>query len=187
MLHGWNWMKVLIFLKLQTITKDGGYDKLTRSCWWIPWVFWGTYIFNGDLGSKLICCGVDDIVIFQGLKSNVTLQIMTMEHPPFFTCIHYMAHRCKLIMQTLFNLLLVAKIDNFLQSIYMHFFRFPKSHLNHNQVAKIMETKGLKILVFVMLKCNGYPCLIALSKCVLFEYKSPAYMKMIEDITKNVY
>ncbi len=127
MLHGWNWMKVSIFLNLQTITKDGGYDKLTRSCWWIPWVFLGAYIFNGDLGSKLVCCGVDGIIIFQGSKSNVTLQIMTMEDAPFFTCIHYMAHRCKLIMQTLFNLLPVAKLTTFFNQYTCIFFLFQRA------------------------------------------------------------
>jgi hypothetical protein len=55
-----------------------------------------------------------------------------------------MAHQWATIMQTLSNMLLVAKIEALFASMYMCFAHSLKKHLQHNKLTEIMETKGLK-------------------------------------------
>jgi hypothetical protein len=57
-----------------------------------------------------------------------------------------MAHQCTIVVKTLSNMLLVAKIEVLFASMYMCFAHYLKKHLEHNKLTKIMETKGLKIL-----------------------------------------
>jgi hypothetical protein len=63
-----------------------------------------------DVINKVVCFGALGVTIFQGLKIGVTIQLMN-KHNPFFFSIHYMAHRCNLVMQTLSSLSLVANIE----------------------------------------------------------------------------
>jgi hypothetical protein len=65
-------------------------------------------------------------------------------------------------------MLLVAKIEALLASMYMCFAHCLKRHLEHNKLIEIMETKGLKILQNVK---TWWVFMMALSKCVLYEYK----------------
>jgi hypothetical protein len=55
---------------------------------------------NGDLASKLICFGVNDIIIFKGSKIDVNVQ-MTQKHAPLMMGIHHMTHHYNLAIQTL--------------------------------------------------------------------------------------
>lgn len=50
-----------------------------------------------------------------------------------------------MVVQTLSNMLLVAKIETMFASICVCFAHSSKKHLEHNKLTKIMETKGLKI------------------------------------------
>jgi hypothetical protein len=87
------------------------------------------------------------------------------KHAPFMMGI-YMAHCCNLVVQTLSNLLIVAKIEALLASMYMSFVHCPKRHLEHIELAKIMETKGLNF--FDNVKTHGwFLCLYLLSMSCL--------------------
>jgi hypothetical protein len=68
------------------------------------------------------------------------------KHAPFVIGIHYMAHRCNLAMQSFSSLPLVAKIEGLLQGMYVYFSHSPKRQLERVKLAKVLQTKGLKIL-----------------------------------------
>jgi hypothetical protein len=78
---------------------------------------------------------------------------MMQKHAPFMMGI-YMAHCCNLVVQTLSNLLFVAKIEALIASMYMSFVHCPKTHLEHIKLAKIMETEGLNF--FHNVKTHGW-------------------------------
>ncbi len=59
---------------------------------------------------------------------------------------HYMAHRTNLVVQSLSNLHLVAKLKDLLQSLYSYFSNSLKQHLEFTKLVKIMVIWGLKIL-----------------------------------------
>jgi len=52
---------------------------------------------DGDLASKLVYFGANGVMVFQGLKIGVTIQLVE-KHVLFVTSIHCMAHRCNLTM-----------------------------------------------------------------------------------------
>lgn len=57
-----------------------------------------------------------------------------------------MAHNTNLAVLTFFSLLMVARLKDLLQSIYIFFYKPPKSHLKLIKLAQIVETKGNKLL-----------------------------------------
>lgn len=57
-----------------------------------------------------------------------------------------MAHKCNLIIRTLSSLTCVAKIEDLFVSIYTYYNQSPKKHLEHTKLAKVIESKDLKIL-----------------------------------------
>ncbi len=70
-----------------------------------------------NIANKVVCFGVDNVTIFQGLKIGVNVQFMN-KHNPFIVGIHCMAHQCNLAMQIFSSLSLVVKIEVFLS--FMH-------------------------------------------------------------------
>jgi hypothetical protein len=56
---------------------------------------------------------VDGVIVFQGLKTGVTMQF-TNKHAPFVIRLHYIAHKCNLVAQALSKLLIGAKIETLL-------------------------------------------------------------------------
>jgi hypothetical protein len=90
--------------------------------------FWG--LFNEDLASKLVFFVIHDMIIFQGMKTGVIMQLIE-KHVPFVTRVHYMAHRCNLAMQTPLTLPLVVKIKALLQSMCVYFSHTPKKHMQN--------------------------------------------------------
>jgi hypothetical protein len=54
-------------------------------------------LFEGDLASWLLCFAIDGVIIFQGLKTRVTMQLIN-KHAPFVTGFHCMAPKCNLAM-----------------------------------------------------------------------------------------
>ncbi len=56
---------------------------------------------------------VDGVIVFQGLKTGVTMQF-TNKHAPFVIGLHYIAHKCNLVAQALSKLLIGAKIETLL-------------------------------------------------------------------------
>jgi hypothetical protein len=57
-----------------------------------------------------------------------------------------MAHRTNFVVQTLSHLPMVKRIEGLLSTFYNYFYKSPKRHLEFTKLAKIMETKGAKIL-----------------------------------------
>jgi hypothetical protein len=57
---------VFLLLNLQHVTKQGGFDNPTTMLVNSTTTFGGLY--DVDLASKLICFGVDRVMILQGLK-----------------------------------------------------------------------------------------------------------------------
>jgi hypothetical protein len=54
-------------------------------------------LFEGDLASRLLCLAIDGMIIFQGLKVKVIMQLID-KHAPFVIGFHCMAHKCNLAM-----------------------------------------------------------------------------------------
>ncbi len=73
-----------------------------------------------DLANKVVCFGANDVIVFQGLKAGVTIQLMN-KHNPFIVGIHCMAHQCNLAMQIFSSLPLVIKIEVLFSSMYTYF------------------------------------------------------------------
>ncbi len=79
------------------------------------------------------------------MKNGVIAQIM-QKHAPFVSCVHCMAHRTNLSIQTLSALSLVLKIESLLMFMYNYFVHSSKCHLETIKLARILECKGNKIL-----------------------------------------
>ncbi len=88
-----------------------------------------------------------------------------------------MVHRTNLVVQTLSNLPLVSCIENLLQYLYGYFSHSPKRHLKCTKMAKIMETKGNKILWSIKTR---WISMISFVKHVLSKYRT-LFMKMALD------
>jgi hypothetical protein len=93
-----------------------------------------------------------------------------------------MAHNYNWVVQMFSNLPLVAKIETFLQSIYVYFCHFPNKHMELAKLAKKLETKGWKIICNVMTK---WISMHTFAKRVLEAYK-PLVFKVVDDSARNV-
>jgi hypothetical protein len=91
-----------------------------------------------DVANKVVCFGANNETIFQGLKRNVTVQLMNNHNPYIFHC---MAHQCNLVVQTFSSLFLVAKTENLFASMKTYYCKSPKRHLACIKLAKIIESK----------------------------------------------
>jgi len=98
-----------------------------------------------NVARKLICFGVDEVTIFNGVKSGVTIQLM-QKHVPFVSDVHYMAHCTNLVVHNLSGLKLLFKIESMFVSIYNYFFHSLKKHLEAIKLVEFLENKSSKIL-----------------------------------------
>jgi len=57
-----------------------------------------------------------------------------------------MPHHTNVVMQTFSNQPLVTKLENLLQTTHTYYSFSPKRHLEHGNLAKLLKTKGLKLL-----------------------------------------
>jgi hypothetical protein len=64
---------------------------------------------------------------------------------PYMMGQYCMTHEMNLDVQLLSNLPMVAKLEDFLQSLYSYFSSSPKQHLEFIKLANIMETKKLNL------------------------------------------
>jgi hypothetical protein len=69
------------------------------------------------ISKKLMTFGIDVVYIFQGVKSRVTKQIFN-GWALHSMGMHCMVHRTKLVIQILFHLLMVNKIEGLLSTLY---------------------------------------------------------------------
>jgi hypothetical protein len=72
------------------------------------------------VANKLVCFGANGMIIFQGLKPDVTTQLM-QKHIPFVSGVHYMTQHTNPVVQTLSGLTLVVKIKTLFIGIYNFF------------------------------------------------------------------
>jgi hypothetical protein len=82
-----------------------------------------------------VCFGVNGFNTFQGLRSQVTIQIQC-QYAPFVVNVHCMAHQTNLVRQTLSNLPLVSHIENLLQCLYGYFNHGPQKAFQIYQTSK---------------------------------------------------
>jgi hypothetical protein len=68
------------------------------------------------------------------------------KHAPFVSCVHWMAHRTNLVIQTVNALSLVSKIESLLASMYNYFVHSSKHHFKTTKLVEILEWKGKMIL-----------------------------------------
>jgi hypothetical protein len=125
--------KVPILLNLEKIVNGGTYGNLTSVIIRSLVVFGG--MLETNIVNKIICFWANSVVVFQGLKTGVTFQLVC-KHCPFVVGIYYMAHRCNLLVQTLSSLTLVTKIEGLLSYMYTYYIHFLKRHLERTKLAK---------------------------------------------------
>ncbi len=92
-----------------------------------------------------------------------------------------MAHHMNLVVQTLSTIPLVKCIESLLQTLHTYFVHSPKRHLEFTKLAKIMETKGNKIL------CNmktQWISMLSLVKIIVAKYIT-LLLKMAMDNSTN--
>jgi hypothetical protein len=63
-----------------------------------------------EIAKKLISFGANGVLVFQGVRTGVTVQLKE-NHSPFVLEMHCMSHRTNLAVQTLLQLPLVAWIE----------------------------------------------------------------------------
>ncbi len=80
---------------------------------------------------------------------------MRTEQTPYLIGIHYMAHKTSLVVQSLSTMLMVSKLENLLQALYKYFSTSQECHLEFTKLAKIIKTKGLKVLQNVKTRWIG--------------------------------
>ncbi len=70
-------------------------------------------VSNTNVVAKLLSFGANSVNVFQGVKNGVTRQLQD-KYAPHLESIHCMAHCTNLAMQTLFHILVVKCIEDFL-------------------------------------------------------------------------
>jgi hypothetical protein len=121
-----------------------------------------------EIAGKLISFGADGVSVFQGVRTGVIVQLKD-SHAPFVMEIHCMSHRTNLVVQTLSQVPLVARIEDMLQSLYSFFSHSPKRNQELANLANIVETAGQRILKNI--KTRWISCLEPVKR-VLSEYRA---------------
>jgi len=89
-----NWHRVSILFNLERIVDGGMFNNL------IVMIIHFLVIFGGmsetNIANKVVCFGVEGVIIFQGLKTNVIVQLIN-KYYLFVVRIHYTAHQCNLV------------------------------------------------------------------------------------------
>ncbi len=83
------WKRVLILLNLQYVVDGTTFDNLTSFIVTNLMEFGG--LSETNLANKLVCFGVDGVIVFQGVKNVIIAQIM-QKHAPFVSGVHCMPH-----------------------------------------------------------------------------------------------
>ncbi len=93
-----------------------------------------------------------------------------------------MAHKTNLVIQILFHLLMVNKIEGFLSTLYIYFCKSCKRHLDFTKFAKIMEIKKAKILKNVK---TQWISMLSLAKHVMEKYKTLSIKMAIDSLSNE--
>lgn len=79
------------FFNLERIINGGTFDNLTFVIIRYLTIFYG--MSKNNIANKVVYFRVDNVTIFQGLKTNVIVQLVN-KHCLFVLRIHCMAHQC---------------------------------------------------------------------------------------------
>jgi hypothetical protein len=101
------WRRVLVLLNLQKVVNGATFDNLTIAI--VCFLIHLGGILGIDFANKVVCFIANHVIILQGLKTCVIVQLMN-KHNAYIVGIHCMTHQCNLVVQTLSSLFLVAKI-----------------------------------------------------------------------------
>jgi hypothetical protein len=134
-------------------------------------------LIQETITSKLITFGVDDISVFQGVRTWVIVQLKN-QNAPFMIGVYCMNHHTNLAMQTFSKLAIVRKIEDLLQR-YVYFSHSPKGTQKSVKLADIVETERQPILRNI--ETQWIPMLL-LTKKVLSEYRT-LVLNMHQDST----
>jgi hypothetical protein len=115
---------------------EATFDNLTHLILEILIMFEG--LNETKVANKLVCFGANGVIVFQGLKPNVTTQLM-QKHVPFVSGVHCMTHHTNIVVQTLSGLTLVAKIKTSLVGMYNFFAHNPNQALEASKLNKLLE------------------------------------------------
>ena len=119
-----------------------------------------------QIQEKLLCFGTNGATIFHGVKVGITVQLQR-EFAPFLIGVHCSNHKTNLTMHAVSKTVIVSKAESLLSTFHVYFFKSSKKSLEFSKTAKIIETKGLKILKHCKTHWIG---MLAPLKCVLFEW-----------------
>jgi len=97
------------------------------------------------VAEKLISFGADGAATMSGLHCGVIVQIKE-QFAPFCHGVHCVAHRCNLAFKALEPLGIFKSISQVLQITHAYFNQSPKRLTQFKSLAKLTETKGLKML-----------------------------------------
>ncbi len=84
-----NWRRVPILLNLERIVDGGMFNNLTIMIIHFLAIFGG--MPKTTIANKVVCFGVNGVIVFQGLKIGVLVQLIS-KHCPFVVRIHCMTH-----------------------------------------------------------------------------------------------
>jgi hypothetical protein len=101
-----------------------------------------------------MCLRTNGVFTFQGVKSRVIV-LMKTQQAPFLIGIHYMPHKTNLMVQSLFSMPMVSKLEDLLQSLYGYFPSSPKRHFEFTKLVEIVEIEGLKVFHNVKTRWNS--------------------------------
>jgi hypothetical protein len=73
-----------------------------------------------QLLGKLFCFGANGVSVFQGVKIGVTKHIKEF-WASFSMGFHCIAHRANLALQSLFNLIFIARLESFMTNLLWFF------------------------------------------------------------------
>jgi hypothetical protein len=96
------------------------------------------------MGGKLVNVGCNGTSVFQGHRTNMTLQFKE-KVTPFLNGVHCFAHETNLVMLTLSNLDLVCQLEGILQNMYAFFTHNPKKFTNFQNFANMMNLKNKQV------------------------------------------
>jgi len=105
----------------------------------------GEGLSKEELSTKLLCFGVDGVDVFQEGKIGMTKQIKH-SWASFSMGVRCVAHCTNLVVQSLGDVTLIAKIEGFMLNMYGYFNHSLKRHLQFQRLTQTLETKGNKIL-----------------------------------------
>ncbi len=137
-----NWTKIAILFCLDQVDVYATFNNIfvLMFKWFLE--FGGLRLKT--MGGKLVNVGCNGTSVFQGHRTNMTLQFKE-KVTPFLNGVHCFAHETNLVMLTLSNLDLVCQLEGILQNMYAFFTHNPKKFTNFQNFANMMNLKNKQV------------------------------------------